>query len=80
MRGTCAQCGRERGNSPSDDFCGETCQWKWHRKRVDRSGTGGITVNIIVHEPASLELAGRRETEVRALRKALIRRAGERAG
>lgn len=31
----CQQCGEELSASVSDDFCSESCQMQWHRKRVD---------------------------------------------
>ncbi|WP_037345914.1 hypothetical protein [Sciscionella sediminilitoris] len=30
----CQQCGRELGDSPSDDFCSESCQQRWHAGRA----------------------------------------------
>lgn len=31
----CQQCGRPLGDSPSDDFCRQSCQHAWHGARAD---------------------------------------------
>ncbi|CAM03578.1 hypothetical protein [Saccharopolyspora erythraea] len=38
----CALCERPLATSPSDDFCSESCQQKWHAaNKVDQSITRG---------------------------------------
>lgn len=34
----CVQCNGPRGDSPSDDFCSETCQSRWLRSQLTESG------------------------------------------
>lgn len=48
----CHHCGGPLGNSPSGDFCGETCQARWHANRShplpDPRAVPGVTVTVRV--------------------------------
>lgn len=51
----CQQCGRSLGGSPSDDFCGEACQERWHAARVRSSSPAVQWGNVAVRSNASVD-------------------------
>lgn len=48
MTNRCALCGHPLGDSPSDDFCRESCARLWAAQGATLAGAGGSAVAEIV--------------------------------
>lgn len=44
----CTLCGQPLGDSPSQDFCSEDCQWRW--KNIDILDPGGVNRAMLADE------------------------------
>lgn len=46
---SCVLCGQPRGDSPSDDFCSEECQWLWEQAQLaDPGGANRAALAVAV--------------------------------
>ncbi|MCA1693650.1 MAG: hypothetical protein LC749_02380 [Actinobacteria bacterium] len=55
----CAHCGKDRSDSPSDDFCSEACQRRWARR--DMADLGAVHLEITIDTTGFLAAMARLE-------------------